>query len=88
MFLHRGIEVVEIAGRACLLMAYHEDQGVIVETLSELEEKHGKAFVEGLVGFGHLSVNGALQNASGSPLRGSVLTTKKFEGLKRTFSGM
>lgn len=79
--LHRDVVQTSVAGIAAVMIPYHENAESIVTALESLRPPNSA------VAFGHLAVNGAIQNSSSSYRFRGALEAEVFSGLKRTFSG-
>ena len=67
------------------MMCQHEDQTEIINKIDELIQKRKRKLLNKTVGFGHLALNGAIQNSSSSRYKGPI-GSDEFNPLKRTFS--
>jgi DNA repair exonuclease SbcCD nuclease subunit len=86
-FFCRDIEVKDIEGFPCLMMPYFSDQQEILKRIEALEKEKGKDWLSKVIGFGHLSLNGALQNSRSQGAYIGSTSPQSFAGLKRVFSG-
>lgn len=85
--LHREIGITRFAdGSEALMMPYHEDQVKIIETIQKLRDKVPQR-LGNMVGFGHLSINGAVRETNYGTTYTGAYGTDVFEPLKRTFTG-
>eukprot|EP01117_Protostelium_nocturnum_P020830 TRINITY_DN961_c0_g1_i2.p1 TRINITY_DN961_c0_g1~~TRINITY_DN961_c0_g1_i2.p1 ORF type:complete len:934 (+),score=172.52 TRINITY_DN961_c0_g1_i2:1736-4537(+) len=87
IFLHRELNTVRLCGIDGLMMPYYENQQMILEYITRLREEKGTKFLKNLVGFGHLSINGAYQHSKSEKRQVGSLCHTDFDELKQTFSG-
>ncbi|TGZ83840.1 P-loop containing nucleoside triphosphate hydrolase protein [Ascodesmis nigricans] len=86
--VYRDITKMKIDGIECLMVPWHENHEVVVEKLSGLdEEEKARTFM-----FGHLAVNGAVQQAAVSERyaarqHSGVLKGRSLAGFKGVFLG-
>eukprot|EP01122_Echinamoeba_exundans_P011161 TRINITY_DN433_c0_g2_i1.p1 TRINITY_DN433_c0_g2~~TRINITY_DN433_c0_g2_i1.p1 ORF type:complete len:963 (+),score=120.21 TRINITY_DN433_c0_g2_i1:558-3446(+) len=82
--LYREITPTSVAGIPALMIPYHEDASSISDALRNIE---AHADLRDYVVFGHLAVNGAIQNSSSSFRYHGALPAQVFRNVRRTFSG-
>ncbi|PRP88836.1 hypothetical protein PROFUN_00304 [Planoprotostelium fungivorum] len=87
--LHRELGVVnDICGISGLMMPYYEDQSTIIDYVDNIVREKGSEWTrQNLVGFGHLSVEGAFQHSKKEEVKLGGISERNFDGLKRTYSG-
>lgn len=82
--LYRDITLADVAGTPAVMIPYYEDVNAISNALSNFSNEHD---LSKSVVYGHLAVNGAIQNSSSSFRYHGALPPHLFAPVKRTFSG-
>jgi DNA repair exonuclease SbcCD nuclease subunit len=82
--LYRDITPTNVAGIPALMVPYHEDVSAISDAIENLQSSVN---LRDCVVFGHLAVNGAIQNSSSSFRYQGALPSHVFRSVRRTFSG-
>eukprot|EP01125_Pyxidicula_operculata_P020453 TRINITY_DN7559_c0_g1_i1.p1 TRINITY_DN7559_c0_g1~~TRINITY_DN7559_c0_g1_i1.p1 ORF type:complete len:1128 (+),score=226.98 TRINITY_DN7559_c0_g1_i1:11-3394(+) len=83
--LYKEIEMVDILGKKCLFIPYHHEPNDIINYVNDLSKNSEDPLSEVVV-FGHLSLNGAIQNNTFASYKG-IVSTELFQNFQRTFSG-
>ena len=80
--LHRDITVLKSFDNVSTLMIpYHEDQSIILKFVEQMGERPD------IIVFGHLSLNGAVQNTRYNTKFTGAIGPDVFKGFKRTYTG-